>query len=467
MKVDVVNIKENLKTQRFDASFHLSDGVLAKVHVCKSPYGCRMIGDVAERIFHAGRWKRTYVSNPDYGIELIGSSDMLKSDLNNIKLISRKYTPDIEDKNLKKGWILISCSGTIGNTVFTTKEHAEKLASQDVIRLVPNNILRSGYVYAFLSTKYGYSLLTQGTFGAVIQHIEPENVSVIPIPDFPQEFQQKVDDLIQESAKLREESEILLHAAKRTLKKEAGLRDLTENDYDSFGFHSAKRNISVFSRNINEISAITINAFNYSERIRKMKLLVQCETKPLQNVITNGCLFSTGSFPRNESKNGIELINQSDIFDRIIKGKKISKKKVDLNKTVNYGEILIAGVGTLGESESFCHVIYANEDIQGRLVSGEFIRMIATDEIPSGYLFCWLDTDYGFRLIRNTQTGTKLCRPIQQLLLQIPVPILRAEVMNEIDCMVKNAHTLRHNANVKELKAISMVEQEIEKWNKQ
>ncbi len=37
--------------------------------------------------------------------------------------------------------------------------------------------------------------------------------------------------------------------------------------------------------------------------------------------------------------------------------------------------------------------------------------------------------------------------------------------MEEIDKLVREAHTKRNQANQKELKAISMVEQEIEKWN--
>lgn len=47
------------------------------------------------------------------------------------------------------------------------------------------------------------------------------------------------------------------------------------------------------------------------------------------------------------------LINQSDIFDTVIKGKYISKRNVNLSNLVEYGEVLIAGVGTLGENETF------------------------------------------------------------------------------------------------------------------
>ena len=127
---------------------------------------------------------------------------------------------------------------------------------------------------------------------------------------------------------------------------------------------------------------------------------------------------------------------------------------------------MIAGVGTLGENETFCRTIFANEDLVGQLVSGEFIRMKTNGKVPAGYLYAWLSSDYGFRLIRSTQAGTKLCRPIQKLLLQKPIPIIDNDSMNEIDKIVKTAHTKRHQANKLELAALANVEQEIEKWNK-
>ena len=83
--------------------------------------------------------------------------------------------------------------------------------------------------------------------------------------------------------------------------------------------------------------------------------------------------------------------------------------------------------------------------------------------IPSGYLFAWLSSDFGFRLIRHTQTGTKLCRPIQKLLLEQPLPVISQESMKRIDSLVRSAHTKKYLANEKEKEAISLVEQEIEK----
>ena len=86
--------------------------------------------------------------------------------------------------------------------------------------------------------------------------------------------------------------------------------------------------------------------------------------------------------------------------------------------------------------------------------------------IPSGYLYTWLSSDYGFRLLRSSQFGTKQCYPNPAILYKYPIPILSPDIMNEIDQLVKEAHTKRYEANENERKAIRMVEEEIEKWNK-
>lgn len=463
-KIQLTNIEE--ASRRFDPSYHLSDAIVVKKTIAKSPYPLLKLKDVSSGIFNGGRYKRVYVSNPEHGYKFLSSSDILAADLESVKMVSKRYMGGVQELALEKGWVLITRSGTIGKTAFANAKHAQKLASEHVIRLKPNNILRAGAIYVYLASKYGYILLTQGTFGAVIQHIECPFVGEIPIPDFPKKFQEDVDLLIQDSARLREEAADELEAADKLLKEKAGLRPLTPENYDYFGQHSAIRKPSCFTRRSNEISSRSINAFNYSQRLERLKESLP-DSRPLRNILLNNTTFSTGSFPRIEVKkgNGVMLINQSDAFDTIINGKWISTRNVNLSNLVSYGEVIIAGVGTLGENETFCRALFANEDLKGQLISGEFIRMKTTRDIPSGFLYAWLNSDYGFRLIRGTQAGTKLCRPIPEAFLDIPVPILAEEDMKEIDRMVRDAHTKRHLANVKELKAIAMVEAEIEKWN--
>lgn len=469
MKVSTINIK-NVRSARLrtDASYHLSEGQIVQNDIVSSPYPLMQIKDVSNDIFIGNRAKRIYVSSIEHGIPFLSSSDILKGDLEHVKLASKKYTPEIDRMLLQKGWTLISRSGTIGNCAFANAKHAQKLASEDVIRLVPNNILRGGLVYAYLASKYGHSLLTLGTFGAVIQHIEPDFVGSLPIPHFPETFQEEVDDLMQEASRLREEATDELNEAEKILKEAAKLRDLTPEDYDYYGLNNSGRKVSCFVRKRKDIDTTTINAFNHSERIRNTKASITCPTVPLKEVLLGGDTFSSNSCPSIEVKpeHGVMFINQKDIFDNIVKGKWISKRNISLDKLVEYGEVIVACDGTLGENELFCRALFANEDLQGALISTHFIRMKTNEKVPSGYLYIWLNSDYGFRFIRNCQAGTKLCHPIPKMFLEIPVPVVEKETMEEIDKLVKDAYTKRYLANCNERKAISLVEQEIESWNK-
>ena len=464
MKISSVKSKFVVSQMRLDGSFHLSDGLEVRKLVSKSPYGTTEIKDVSSNIYCPGIFKRNYVKS---GIPFLGGGDIQKQDLDSGKYLREKNTPNYEVLQIKKGWSLVTCGGTIGDAVFANNLLAKCWISQHVMRVIPQNI-KEGMLYAYLASKYGKLLLTTNTYGSVIPTLNASNIANLPIPRFPEYFQQEVDNLVQEAARLRVESADMLTKAELLLKTEANLRELTSEDYDYFGPRNAERKLSCFTVKRKDINTTTINAFNLSERIRKTKDSIVCKTKPLREVLLGGDTFSTGSFPRVEVKEGIGvmLINQKDVFDNIVKGKYISKRGVKTDNLVEYGEVLIAGVGTLGESETFCRAIFANEDLVGQLVSGEFIRMKTNDEIPSGYLYAWLASDYGFRFLRNIQAGTKLCRPIPRLVLELPVPILDVETMIKIDSLVKKAHTKRYEANNCERKAIRMVEQEIEKWNK-
>ena len=467
MKCRVINSQEVLLSKRFDGSYHNAEvNIYSSVIERHSSFKLK---DYCTEIFTSGRNKRVYTTK-EFGYPFLSNSDVVAADpLASCKYSSKKYGFD-EKAILRKGMILTGRVGAIGQTAFVPGylEAYNAMGSDNIIRICVKPEERNGFIYAYLASKIGNLSFWKHATGGVQPFITDAMVGELPIPDFPEAFQKEVDDLIQESARLSEEATEALEDASKLLKHYASLSDLTEADYDYYGPRSYERQVSCFVKSRKDIDSTTINAFNHSERIKNTKDKITCLTRPLKDLIINGDVFSTGSFPRIEVKEdkGIMLINQSDIFDTIIRGKHISKRNVKLSNLVEYGEVLIAGVGTLGENETFCRCIYANEDLVNQLVSGEFIRMKTIEEIPSGYLYTWLSSDYGFRFIRNLQTGTKLCRPIPRLLLEIPVPIIESNKMKEIHDIVTDAYTKRYKANCLVKQAIGMIENEIEHWNK-
>ena len=201
--------------QRLDASYHLSDGPITKLKLKNSPFALTTLSQECERIFSGNIFKRSFVESEEYGWPYITGSDMMKTEIDSGKFISKKYTTQKDNLALRKGWILVTCSGTLGNVVFTNEEFSDKIATHDLIRIVPKNKnILSGFLFAYLASKYGHGLLTQASYGGVVKHIEPHHIEDLPIPIFPSKLQTSINRLVTSSSELREEAACLLASVK-------------------------------------------------------------------------------------------------------------------------------------------------------------------------------------------------------------------------------------------------------------
>ena len=468
MKIDQINSKLVVKDFRLDGSFFLNAHAVNSRKIEAHASKCDALEDLAD-VFNPPIFKRQFCEKTQNAIPYCQSGDVANLFEGSPIYVNKEHSLKV-GAIAKLDQILITGFGTIGNIRIVNELSEGTAYANNVCRVQAKEGVLPGYLYAFLSSKYGKSQLNKNASGSVVRYIESPGIKKTLVPKLTKGIKQRVHQQIKDITELRIKSNNLLDNVRKRLLLMANLQPLNSNDYEYFGFHGRNRNVSVFKRAVSELSPITINAFNYSKRIENLEDRVRESNKwlPLHKALSNEGFFSTGSFPRLEldSPNSIRLINQSDIFHKNIEGKLIARKKVKTDKLLNYGEILIAGVGTLGENETFCRVIFANEELEGQLISGEFIRMKTTPEIPSGYLYAWLSSDYGFRFIRKTHTGTKLCRPIQELLKNLPVPILDKDKMTEIDNDVKQAHKWMYQALQQEIKAISTIENEIESWQK-
>lgn len=444
------SIKYNASTQkgiRFDASFHLSDGLVTKRLIESSPYPLKTIGDVSSRIFFGNRAKRVYVTKKENGIPFLSSSDILRSDLENVKLASKKYMP-VSDMMLEKGWTLISRSGTIGNCAFANAKHAQKLASEDVIRVVPNNILRGGLVYAYLASKYGYSLLTQGTFGAVIQHIEPDFVSSIPIPSFPEDFQNKINDLVLESAKLREESSVALHNAVNLFEKHIGGSDV------NLGFNCLR----ISNKCLNN----RFLRFDSQYQIGQAQITHFAKSIKIGEVASR--IFVGNRGKRNYVKKGVPFLSSSDMLlaNPLRSPKNISRNSSALSQMiVDEGDILISRSGTVG------NVIVVGKYLAGVAVSEHAMRLVIDKaKIAPEYVFAYFMTTHGHDTLQVLPYGSVIVTLGEDLLADVDLPLIEKTSYYRIIELIHEYVSKSDESVHLENSAISLVEQEIEKWNK-
>lgn len=436
---------------RTDASYHLSEGQNVQRCIAASPYPLTTIKEVSEDIFIGNRAKRVYVKDSNHGIPFLSSSDILKADLDNVKLASKKYTPEIERMSLKKGWTLISRSGTIGNCAFANAKHAQKLASEDVIRLVPNNILRGGLVYAYLASKYGHSLLTQGTFGAVIQHIEPAFVGSIAIPYFPDSFQQEVDDLIQKSARLREEAIDALREAidyfDSTFKINGEITKIF-----SLKLSQLRLGIAAYNNNI-EVDEFIANYKENSIRLKDItsKIFAPPLFKHIYLNKDNGYPFMTGS----------ELTQFNLRFYRWLSPRGVK----DINDyVVKKGTLLLYKSGTT-DGGILGNVFIADKKLDGCCLSDHVIRIVFNDEKMAYWSFAFLKSKGSVKMLQRLATGTMIPFITPDRIAELMIPAPNEKYAHIVD-LVEKYINFNSQSKENETKAIEMVEQEIEKWNK-
>lgn len=463
------SIKSNSvnKDLRFNGAYFLNNDALNSRVLEENIDKCISLDTLAS-VWNPPIFKRQFCQPSINAVPYCQSSDVTNV-LEGSEIYVNKSQAEKVGSLVQKNQILITGFGTIGNIRLVNELSNGICYANNVCRVEANNDVPYGYLYAVLISKYGHSQLNKNASGSVVRYIEAPGIKQTLIPILTPLLQNKIHERIVEASELRVKANVMLRDAQTLVKKNVGLHNLSTSDYEYFGNHSNNRRVSVFKKKFNDITPISINAFNYSIRIERLENQIkEGEYLPLYACLDEKQFFSSGSFKRLEldSPNSIRLLNQSDIFNLRKQGKLLAKLYVKSDKLVEYGEVLLAGVGTLGEGETFCRTIFANEELEGQLISGEFIRMKTNDKVPSGYLYAWLSSDYGFRLIRKTQTGTKLCRPIQELLKNIPIPIIDKEEMLKIDDQVKKAHTMLFEALNVENKAIELVENEIESWQK-
>lgn len=451
MKISSVKSKFVVSQMRLDGSFHLSDGLEVRKLVSKSPYGTTEIKDVSSNIYCPGIFKRNYVKS---GIPFLGGGDIQKQDLDSGKYLREKNTPNYEVLQIKKGWSLVTCGGTIGDTVFANNLLAKCWISQHVMRVIPQNI-KEGMLYAYLASKYGKLLLTTNTYGSVIPTLNASNIANLPIPRFPEYFQQEVDNLVQEAARLREEATCALEKAKDKVSK------CCNNEFD---------NLECSQTNIVSVSSI-VKSFKtrldppvyinkgvaWSKRQKHAKRLGDLNIK----------IWYPGIFKRAYVKNGLPYIKGSSVFnvnpfkscDHLSKARTPQLEELWLKE----GMLLISCAGACG----LVKMITKEYEDKGAIGSPDIIRLISNDELcTTEYLYVYLQLQHVYDFMQSLKYGSVIERFDIGNVKNIPIEIPSKELSEEITAIVRQYMDCTYRAFNAEEKAIRMVEQEIEKWNK-
>lgn len=201
--------------QRLDAGYYGEDVKAAARLVEDCRHGHAPLGETAAKLFYPGRFKRIYAKDRSMGVPFLTASAMLHFRPAS-KVFLSKLSRALDECRVVPNQILVTRSGTVGRCVIAGSYLSQFAVSDDAIRIEVRDLL-SGYVYAFLTSWVGQTLLSKDKYGSAIKHLEPHHIAGVEIPFLPEREQREIHDQIMAAYRLRDEANVLLDEADEML----------------------------------------------------------------------------------------------------------------------------------------------------------------------------------------------------------------------------------------------------------
>lgn len=176
-----------------------------------------LLGSLAD-VYTLGRFKRIYTRDQAHGYPYLRAEEVFSFRPHELGYLAQKYAPKAAGHFAKEGWLLMSSSGTVGEIVYTTKMMERFFLTHDLARIVAkedaDKPVLPGYLWAYLSSPICQALIKP--YGAVVQHIEPEHLTDLPVPRLEPPVEKRIHEMVDRAWKLRDEANRLLDEAVNT-----------------------------------------------------------------------------------------------------------------------------------------------------------------------------------------------------------------------------------------------------------
>ncbi len=450
--------------RRLDCNPYLSGAFEARVILEKLSAPKQPLHEVTKGglkgIFNGPRFSRNYVEDPAHGVPFLGSTDILAADLSNLPLLSKRQVKASPELLIDEGWTLITCSGTIGRMVYSRADMKGMAGSQHFMRVVPDpDRILPGYLYAYLSSRFGVPLIVSGTYGAIIQHIEPHHIADLPVPRLGNVIETKVHELVEESAKLRTEASMLLNSTIQKLEDITGLPHLPRNYIHS----DPDTSVALSKLLVSRLDGLFHSGYHKSALDPLMKLpeSMRITVGEIAHNIVEPTRFKR--IPIDDPAYGIPFFGTSAImWLEPVQTYFLSKTMPGISQyTVDEKTLLVPRSGQL--AGIIGHVVYPYGAVIGGAVTEDAIRVKAESEVLAGYLFITLSSEYGRRQLKARAFGSSIPHLDVRMIREIVIPKLSQKKIEEIGIAGWQVSQKQSEAIQREGHARRMVETSIEK----
>ncbi len=393
-------------------------------------------------------FKRQFCQKTERAVQYFQSSDVTNL-LEGSTTYILKEQAEAKNTIVKTNQILVTGFGTIGNTKLVNELTNGTSFANNVCRIEVNQDNLYGYVYAFMSSKYGRSQLNKNASGSVVRYIEAPGIKKTLVPLLSKEKQTKIHQLIVDAAALRVE-------ANRLLEEAVSYFDFLKTTY------TPGESVS------NKVSIGTLN--NGNKRFDGSYNIISNEVEKIieeQNIefvtisrLASGIFIGPRS-KRNYLDNGVPFLSTSEMQKADpTKTEKFISKSVAEDFLVKEGWLLTTRSGTLGDT------VFVLPCMNDYAVTEDAIRIVTSKEscLTNKYLFAFLKSDLGRSSLLSGSYGSVILHLNEGYVGEIKVPVLTDKKQRAIENNVSQFVDKIDLAIKKENQAISLIEKEIDLW---
>lgn len=441
LDISVVNLQSLEGKNRLDAEYYRPSLLEANLLCKKKKY--LSIGSLITEMtdYHANgsyeilRDNVQMTDEPDYAL-MVRTVDLESENFtNDVKYVTQSAYNFLKKSQVFGGEIVINKIGSAGKPYLMPKLNRKvSLGMNQFLLRVNLSQIDNYYLYIFLVSDTGKSLITQKITGAVPLSIDKQSVRDIIVPIPSSNFQQKIHSLIADYQNKKDLAKQLYQQAEALLLTELGLADYIPNE----------ANTSI--RDLFEcLQDDRFDAEYWMPKYDEMqKRVAKVPQSKLGQIVNHKKGIEVGSEAYQEE--GENFIRVSDFSIYGIEGveKKISNELYE-NLKKNYqpkkGEVLFTKDGTIGLSYAL------DEDIKG-VLSGAFLRLQPKINININihYLALVLNSLYCKYQIERMSGGAIIAHLKPESAMQINIPISSQSRQDELGNMVIQSLQKRNKA---------------------
>jgi type I restriction enzyme S subunit len=327
------------------------------------------------------------------------------------------------------------------------------------MKLVPDpGEIPQGYLFAFLKSRFGLPMIVTGTYGSIIEHIEPEHIEDLPVPRLGDEIETRIHEKVEAAASRRVEATRKQQKAGERLQEEIGIEELEPVVADK-PFHTG----SVQSDTLDGKLTALYHSDYHRTVLDRLKSIDTLQVREAAESIVEPPRFKRIEI--DNPQHGIPFFSTSAImriepdFDYYLPKEQDGIEQYIVDETT----VLIPRSGQL--NGLIGHAVLPYGKVVGGAVTEHAIRVNCDSKALAGYLYVALASETGRRQLKSRAYGSSIPTLNVSEVGKVLVPALSDSLTDEIGTMGFEVARLRDEAIDLENEAIRDVESTIKRMS--